>query len=459
MPEYPLLSRPRTHHARDMPRYTSWSNLLKFVQQVVRDPYNPHPIRLVPEPAPWKARATSRTTWVPLRDLNSPESREVEKLKVRSFSWVENTQTRLRPCPPGTVRRLRTHLALDASHPCIQHLCGHSGLTPSHPRQVNGRDLPPEILSEIFRICAEANFSDDCGSSDWKTPLALGQICRYWRTVALSTPRLWCNIAIVLEEPSASENVVPPLKLFLERSGRCPLTVVVGSDWTCKHDLRSYPMLKELMKASDRWEDANLSIPPSLLLEMAPTIKGGLGRLRTLKIFPNLGLSHYHRHPDVDAFQIAPLLDTVQVAMENDVTILLPSKQVTYYRSTCNNLLLLSRTLNNMQNLVVCYLELEFMYSVAEQIRLPNLRTLQITVDTGIVSGPGHSAVLDAFILPALTILRIRCYEDDRFIVPNLIAMVDRSLCALQKVSVEMPAEIPLDILRFLEYTLKLTNL
>ncbi|KAJ7239216.1 hypothetical protein B0H12DRAFT_1136459 [Mycena haematopus] len=115
-----------------------------------------------------------------------------------------------------------------------------------------------------------------------------------------------------------------------------------------------------------------------------------------------------------------------------------------------------------MQNLVVCYLEpsRDFVWPVPMQISLPNLRTLQIATPADFLSRPGHrAALLDSFTVPALTILRIRCSEQDQSIVPNLIAMVERSSCALQKVTVEMPAEIPLNILRFLQCTPTLTSL
>ncbi|KAJ7239201.1 hypothetical protein B0H12DRAFT_1326693 [Mycena haematopus] len=316
--------------------------------------------------------------------------------------------------------------------------------------------LPPEILAEIFQICVAEDISHYSTLNTRKAPWVLGQIRRSWRTVALSTPRLWCHIDIVLEHPTGrvSKYMVRLLRLFLERSGSCPLTFLVASGSGCKVDLRSHPVLKLLMKASDRWEDACFFLPPLLLSRMT-AIKGRLGRLRTLKIYPSPP-----NHGVIDVFQIAPSLDTVQV--ENNMTIRLPSEQIMYYRSTCNDLSRLSGILKNMQNLVVCYLEpaRDFVYPAPVEIRLPNLHTLQISTDTDFVSRPGHrAALLDSFIAPALTTLRIRCHDEDQSIVPNLIAMVDRSSCKLQKVSLEMPAEIPLDILQFLQYTPTLTNL
>ncbi|KAJ7622670.1 hypothetical protein DFH06DRAFT_954856, partial [Mycena polygramma] len=52
------------------------------------------------------------------------------------------------------------------------------------------RRLPPEIVGEILLYFAP---SFACGSimSRVETPWHLGQICRYWRTVALSLRSLW----------------------------------------------------------------------------------------------------------------------------------------------------------------------------------------------------------------------------------------------------------------------------
>ncbi|KAJ7239212.1 hypothetical protein B0H12DRAFT_82827 [Mycena haematopus] len=331
------------------------------------------------------------------------------------------------------------------------------------------RRFPPEILAEIFRICVAADMSMDGVLDTWTAPWVLGQICRSWRTVALSTPRLWCYIDIVLEHPdeSHSKNMVRLLKLFLERSRSCPLTLRVDSGSRCTLDLRSHPVLNVLMKTSDRWGDAHFCLPPFLLVSLSP-IKGRLGSLRTLTIFPNLGLSQYHPNQVIDAFQIAPLLDTAQVSLECAITVHLPSEQITHYRSTCDSLPDLSRILYSMQNLVVCHIEpalVLVLYPVPKPIRLPNLRILQIANDRDDDSGVAsyragyRAAFLDAFNVPGLTIVKISCHKDDQFFIPNLIAMVDRSSCTLQKVSLEMPAEIPLDILQFLQYTPKLTNL
>jgi len=56
--------------------------------------------------------------------------------------------------------------------------------------------LPSELLGEIFLRCLpQTNYVtpslDEC-------PIVLTRVCRHWRAVALSTPRLWASLSISL---------------------------------------------------------------------------------------------------------------------------------------------------------------------------------------------------------------------------------------------------------------------
>ncbi|KAJ7821731.1 hypothetical protein B0H13DRAFT_2449202, partial [Mycena leptocephala] len=47
------------------------------------------------------------------------------------------------------------------------------------------RRVPPEVMAEIFLQLAEIE------ADTWRSPLIFGRICRDWRSIALSMPRLW----------------------------------------------------------------------------------------------------------------------------------------------------------------------------------------------------------------------------------------------------------------------------
>ncbi|KAJ6465787.1 hypothetical protein C8R45DRAFT_1022389 [Mycena sanguinolenta] len=61
------------------------------------------------------------------------------------------------------------------------------------------RRLPLDIIQEIFVACMPTH--RNCVMSATEAPVLLGRICSGWRTISLSTPRLWASLHIV-EPPS-----------------------------------------------------------------------------------------------------------------------------------------------------------------------------------------------------------------------------------------------------------------
>ncbi|KAF7358109.1 F-box domain-containing protein [Mycena venus] len=318
------------------------------------------------------------------------------------------------------------------------------------------RRFPPEILAEIFLFCvADVQADDEPGIFMNQAPWVLGQVCGYWRKVACSTPRLWSQINIDFGPPSGSTNMIRLLELFLQRSGRCPLSVRVGSE---DDKITSHPVLDMLMETSDRWEEAYFYLSPSLLFSLAP-IKGHLGSLRGLEVC-SYTVDGEEPHRIIEAFQIAPLLDSVRVTLENGVILRLPSEQLTYYRSKSEGFMKLAESLYCMRNLVVCFIEPYYKVLAGPlAIHLPNLRILHI-YRGGIHHLPAMRAtLLDSFIVPQLTVLRIECDENDDDIVSHLLALVLRSSCPLQNFSMILPRVIPGDILQFFQHTPKLAHI
>ncbi|KAJ6465778.1 hypothetical protein C8R45DRAFT_839670, partial [Mycena sanguinolenta] len=71
----------------------------------------------------------------------------------------------------------------------------------------------------------------NCVMSGTEASVLLGRICSGWRTISLTTPRLWVSLHIV-EPPSPSpgydDKIVQRLenaKKWLGRSGHCPLSI------------------------------------------------------------------------------------------------------------------------------------------------------------------------------------------------------------------------------------------
>jgi len=96
--------------------------------------------------------------------------------------------------------------------------------TPTH-------QLPPEILTRILYLAV------DHGSEEHtEQVISLTQVCRYWRTLLLSYPRMWSTLCMKPGNPSL-------ISEWLARSQKVPLTVIAEfSDayehppYTCRYE-------------------------------------------------------------------------------------------------------------------------------------------------------------------------------------------------------------------------------
>ncbi|KIJ15931.1 hypothetical protein PAXINDRAFT_133313 [Paxillus involutus ATCC 200175] len=76
-------------------------------------------------------------------------------------------------------------------------MLAHKALTSS------ARRIPPEVLGEIFYHCLPK--TPYITPRDVECPMVLTHVCRHWRDVAMSTPRLWSSITIHLQKAVSSE--------------------------------------------------------------------------------------------------------------------------------------------------------------------------------------------------------------------------------------------------------------
>lgn len=86
--------------------------------------------------------------------------------------------------------------------------------------------LPSELLGEIFIRCLPQTSYVTPSSND--CPLVLTRVCRQWRAVALSTPRLWTSLSISLLKAEISGG--DTYKCWLEKARSVPLSIRVVHD-------------------------------------------------------------------------------------------------------------------------------------------------------------------------------------------------------------------------------------
>lgn len=112
--------------------------------------------------------------------------------------------------------------------------------------------LPSELLGEIFLRCLpQTNYvtpsSDEC-------PLVLTRVCRHWRAVALSTPRLWASLSISLLRADTTSG--DEYKHWLEKARSVPLSirVVHDMDYSDAKEPLSIQWLRPFLgRCSDLW--------------------------------------------------------------------------------------------------------------------------------------------------------------------------------------------------------------
>lgn len=137
--------------------------------------------------------------------------------------------------------------------------------------------LSPEVISSIFTFCvpitlAEANSQseDFCDSTpQWSTPWLLGSVCRYWKDITWSSPRLWTVIRIKLEwRKLYFRSWEEIMRGWFDRSGQLPLYIYVTAASYDRDPRKSplylSPLIDIINKYSMRWYELHLCVEASL---------------------------------------------------------------------------------------------------------------------------------------------------------------------------------------------------
>jgi hypothetical protein len=165
------------------------------------------------------------------------------------------------------------------------------------------RRIPMDILGVIFVNCLATHRNPIMSASE--APILLTHICRDWRSIALSIPRLWSRLyvptlPIVLQYPPEAPPSVNSLKAerrlkvrteevqrWLRLSAACPLAItLMPAGGPASHP----PLLDSIIQSSRRWQQLELGLgffsPESdvvaKLLSLSPD---DLCMLRELRIY------------------------------------------------------------------------------------------------------------------------------------------------------------------------------
>ncbi|KIM41494.1 hypothetical protein M413DRAFT_149619, partial [Hebeloma cylindrosporum] len=133
------------------------------------------------------------------------------------------------------------------------------------------RRLPQDVLHEIFLNCLPTHRNPNVEFSE--SPLLLTRICSSWRAIALSSPRMWSKVHIVLPRFSSGDTARRQrfadavllkcniLRKWLGQSGTFPLSLSITHPGACAMEYEpARAMFNLLLSFADRWSDVQLSM-------------------------------------------------------------------------------------------------------------------------------------------------------------------------------------------------------
>ena len=142
--------------------------------------------------------------------------------------------------------------------------------------------LPVELQAEIFTYC----LSDFPRLDSNEAPFLIATVCKAWRLVVTSTPKLWSSFEIEVSEGSSTTaqrglRVEKVLKIWLERSQNYPLSVrVIHIPIGRIADPLSERMLELLISEARRWRYVQFIIPTSNMASLRPKFPTHFPNLR-----------------------------------------------------------------------------------------------------------------------------------------------------------------------------------
>ena len=170
------------------------------------------------------------------------------------------------------------------------------------------RRLSPELVSQIFLQLLPEDWKEDIIFCRY-TRLLLGQICSYWRQVALSTPELWAFIGLeILPDQGPSDATM--VKTWLERSGQRALILQIALPPHSKiFNTDTDPIMDAIIPLSHRWTEARFRLNSSVIDRLV-AIKGSIPSLQILAID-----FQYTCTQPINAFEDAPRLRCLEVGI------------------------------------------------------------------------------------------------------------------------------------------------
>ncbi|KAJ7250253.1 hypothetical protein C8J57DRAFT_1723573 [Mycena rebaudengoi] len=291
-------------------------------------------------------------------------------------------------------------------------------------------ELPTEVTAEIFIHCLPVLQHPFCGDPHYiriNAPRLLLQICRAWRDIALTTPKLWASFHIqgyYLRSTSWGQM----FEEWVRRAGSSPLSMVLQHDDSAVEWSLFPGVFHQIIARPSQWRDVELIVPHRALLrpEFQTALQGKLHALERLVI--NTDRSYFHGHnmgvPTVEAipltaFETAPKLRAVGLLNFSLSFINLPWNQLTSFVGEKLSLSDCTRILGMTPLLVDCILT-DVNNDDATNITTPppllHLKSLVLDGEPAGWRTFTQGGILGFLTLPALTQLHLPVVFADTFL-------------------------------------------
>jgi hypothetical protein len=365
------------------------------------------------------------------------------------------------------------------------------------------RRLLPDILQEIFYHCIVRTYPI---LSVTEAPMVLTRVCSLWRSVALSSPRIWTRLHIPLPgDPRVSSNSImsnartlelrekfsktmalrcQAVKEWLDRSGSCPLLLSIAHPFEYsphvsndgeEEDGVAGSLFQIIHPYAPRWEHLRLSMPFSIYQKLETKIP--LDRLSRLQSFtgnisspgPPQGVAptptplHIIELPSLKKLSLNCLQLTINLGhYRNSWNCLTNMRFESPVTDTdflellrqCGNLIILD------VNVQVPWIRLEHLEPNLAMVLLPHLESLKLR-ETG-----ESSAAIFAVNAPSLKLLQYRCppryhsnFEARLFRPEELIWLISNAAASLATLSIDPQTFEPEDVLECLRLAVHVKNL
>ncbi|KAK0234331.1 hypothetical protein IW262DRAFT_145895 [Armillaria fumosa] len=118
------------------------------------------------------------------------------------------------------------------------------------------RAIPEDIIREFFIASLDTDEERKDSLNEKFAPLVLSQVCRDWKTIALSTCRLWSSLRLDFDLYRNDMACLYLLQTYLLRAGMHDITLSIRSEL---HLSKSH-LIPILILSAPRWTDLSLSI-------------------------------------------------------------------------------------------------------------------------------------------------------------------------------------------------------